>query len=115
MSKEKVLTLELNRGESRNALKRVDRDHLNSIIMLQQNSYDGYTMPLLMGFTPKNKIQEGGLNEHFIYDNIMQITEYDMRTIGTKCLKSSATVQKNMGGMTKSDKKNEIDDSKQVK
>ena len=83
--------------------------------MLQQNSYSNPVMPLLMGFTPKTQIQESELNERFIYDNIMQITEYDMRTVGTKCLKTSSTAQKNMGGMTKADKKNEIDDSKQVK
>lgn len=84
--------------------------------MLQQNSYRSSAMPLLMGFTPKTQIQEGGLNERFIYDNIMQITEYDMRTVGTKSLKSSTTKIKNGSGMlAKSDKKNEIDDSKQVK
>ena len=48
--------------------------------MLQQNSYGRSTMPLLMEFTPKTQIQEGGVNERFIYDSMMQITEYDMRT-----------------------------------
>lgn len=80
--------------------------------MLQQNSYGNSTMPLLMGFTPKTRIQEGEVNERFIYNDIMQITEYDMRTVGTKSLKTSWT---NKNGHGKSDKKNEIDDSKTVK
>lgn len=81
--------------------------------MLQQNFYGNSAMPLLMGFTPKSQIQEGGVNERFIYDNIKQITEYDMRTVGTKSLRQSNTRKAN-GGAT-SDKKNEIDDSKTVK
>ena len=81
--------------------------------MLQQNSYCNPVMPLLMGFTPKTQIQESELNERFIYDNIMQITEYDMRTVGTKSLKSHST--KKNAGTWQTDKKNEIDDSKQVK
>lgn len=84
--------------------------------MLQQNSYGNATMPLLMGFTPKTQIQEGGVNERFIYDGMMQITEYEMRTVGTKCLRSSNTrIKGSSGSLSKSDKKNEIDDSKQVK
>lgn len=82
--------------------------------MLQQNSYCNPVMPLLMGFTPKTQIQESELNERFIYDNIMQITEYDMRTVGTKSLRSSMTKSGNQGGQ-KTDKKNEIDDQKTVK
>ena len=82
--------------------------------MLQQNSYGNSTMPLLMGFTPKTQIQEGGVNERFIYDSMMQITEYDMRTVGTKSLKSASTKSKLNKGCTVPDKKNEIDDSKQV-
>lgn len=81
--------------------------------MLQQNSYGKSTMPLLMGFTPKTQIQEGGVNERFIYDSMMQITEYDMRTVGTKSLKISTTSVK---GVSKGiDRKNETDDSKTVK
>ena len=81
--------------------------------MLQQNSYGNSTMPLLMGFTPKTRIQEGEVNERFIYNDIMQITEYDMRTVGTKSLKSTST--KKSAGSWQTDKKNEIDDSKTVK
>jgi len=82
--------------------------------MLQQNSYSNPVMPLLMGFTPKTQIQESELNERFIYDNIMQITKYDMRTVGTKSLRSAMTKSGNQGGQ-KTDKKNEIDDQKTVK
>ena len=80
--------------------------------MLQQNSYGNSAMPLLMGFTPKTQIQEGSVNGRFIYDDMTQITEYDMRTVGTKSLKSSWTSKNGHG---KSDNKNEIDDSKTVK
>lgn len=83
--------------------------------MLQQNSRGNSTMPLLMEFTPKTQIQEGGVNERFIYDSMMQITEFDMRIVGTKSLKSVSTKSKLNKGCTVPDKKNEIDDQKQVK
>ncbi len=78
--------------------------------MLQQNSSCGNTvMPLLMGFTPLTKIQEGGMDADFIYDDNLQTTKYDMATIGTKCLKQRSTSK---GGGCLPDKKNEIDDTK---
>lgn len=79
--------------------------------MLQKNSYVKSSMPLLMGFTPQTPIEIGGMNERFNYDPYMQITEYDMATIGTKSLKNTMT---NKGPKVGSvlDKKNEIDDSK---
>lgn len=77
--------------------------------MLQQNSCGNTAMPLLMGFTPLTKIQEGGMDAGFIYDDNLQTTKYDMATIGTKCLKQHTT--KKVGGSLP-DKKNEIDDSK---
>lgn len=81
--------------------------------MLHQSFYGNSAMPLLMEFTPKSQIQEGSVNERFIYDGMKQITEYDMRTVGTKSLKSHQT--KINVGCSKTDKKNEIDDSKTVK
>lgn len=77
--------------------------------MLQQRSCGISNMPLLMGFTTPNPIESGTQGESLIYNDIMQITEYDM-AVGTKCIKSPAT---RFGvGCVKTDKKNEIDDSK---
>lgn len=80
--------------------------------MLHQHSYDNPTMPLLMGFTPPTPIQTAEGVERYIYDSYRQITEYDMATIGTKCLKTSSTRIGKLTGTFKSDHKNEIDDSK---
>ena len=52
-------------------------------------------MPLLMGFTPQTAIEIGEMDERYAYDSYMQITEYNMATIGTL-----------------PDKKNELDDTK---
>lgn len=80
--------------------------------MLQQHSYGKPVMPLLMGFTPLTPIQNGEINERYIYDDIAQITEYDMRTVGTKSLKQHGTSK---NGRSTADRKNEIDDTKSVK
>lgn len=79
--------------------------------MLQQRSCGISNMPLLMGFTSRTPIMEGGINSRFTYDSIMQITEYDMATIGTKSLKCHTTSKGPGKGQTM-DRKNEIDDSK---
>lgn len=80
--------------------------------MLHQNYSDNSVMPLLMGFTPKTPIMEGSINENFTYDDNAQITEYDMVTIGTKCLKVVGNTSKGPGKGYTLDKKNVIDDSK---
>ena len=77
--------------------------------MLQKHSYGSPVMPLLMGFTPQTAIEIGEMDERYAYDSYMQITEYNMATIGTKCLKQVTT--KSTGG-TLPDKKNELDDTK---
>jgi len=68
-------------------------------------------MPLLMGFTPSSKIQEIEKETPIIYDPVSQ-TVFDMRTIGTKSLKSQGT--RKAGNISVRDQKNEIDDSKNV-
>ncbi len=72
-------------------------------------------MPLLMNFTTPSPIQEFE-EPVFDYNDGEQIS-YEMRTIGTRCLRSSTTRVKTSGNgvCSKSDKKNEIDDSKSVK
>ena len=83
--------------------------------MLQQHSYGNSAMPLLMGFTPQCKIQECMVDESFAYNDLLQITEYNMRTVGTKCMKIVGNTSKGPGKGYTIDKKNEIDDSKTVK
>lgn len=72
-------------------------------------------MPLLMNFTTPSPIQE--FEEPVSNYNDGEQISYEMRTIGTRCLRSSTTRVKSAGSgvIGKSDKKNEIDDSKSVK
>lgn len=71
--------------------------------------------PLLMNFTPKGKIEEAE-EVKYSYNDLTQTTVYDMRTIGTKCLRSMTTKKKVISGYTySSDSKNATDDSKTVK
>ena len=72
-------------------------------------------MPLLMNFTTPSPIQDytPGI---FNYDEENQVS-YEMRIIGTRCLRSHSTKKKSAGTgvISYSDKKNEIDVSKTVK
>ncbi|MDD2577660.1 MAG: hypothetical protein PHO86_06130 [Bacilli bacterium] len=74
-------------------------------------------MPLLMNYTPSTKIEECNAFMQLTYDDLKQIIPLDMRIVGTKSLKTSFTRKKNSAGgvYTASDKKNEIDDQKNVK
>lgn len=76
----------------------------------QTNQWNGISMPLLMGFSQPKAIQESKNYAPIIYDPVSQ-TVFDMRIVGTKCLKTSNT-QKGAGKTTYQDKKNEIDDQK---
>ena len=81
----------------------------------QTNQWNGIPMPLLMGFTPPEQIQEVENEVPIMYDPISQtVIVYDMRVVGTKCLKTSTTKYKSStsNNSTKQDKKNEIDDTK---
>ena len=77
-----------------------------------QNQSTGIPMPLLMGYTFPTPI-ETTEDERVIYDPILQRTQFDMRTLGTRCLRSSIT-KHGPGKLNTSDKKNEIDDQKTV-
>jgi hypothetical protein len=72
--------------------------------------------PLLLNYTPKTRIQED--NDPFVplYDDEKQII-YNMRMVGTKSLRQVSTVVKKTSTTkhTTGDRKNEIDDSKNVK
>ena len=83
----------------------------------QTNQWNGTPMPLIMGFTLPEPIQEVENEPSIIYDPISQTVVFDMRTVGTKCLKTTTTSKKRPSGSTShtTDRKNEIDDSKSVK
>lgn len=69
-------------------------------------------MPLLMSFTPATRIEEEVEMHNIIYDEKSQMV-YDFRTVGTKSLKTHCT--KKTRCTSGADKKNEIDDKKNVK
>lgn len=73
----------------------------------------GHVMPLLMGYTIPTPIEADEVEHQIIYDPMTQKVVMDLRSIGTKCLKTSHT-STGRGTNLKIDKKNEIDDSKQV-
>ena len=83
----------------------------------QTKTQSGAFMPLLMGCTAPSPV-ETEEQITIIYDPVSQKPLMDMRTVGTRSLKVSVTRYKpagHTGFSCKSDRKNEIDDSKSVK
>lgn len=79
-----------------------------------QQSPISTSFPLLMHYTPATPIQEVE-DTPIVYNDNLQITEYDARIVGTRSLKSTVTTKKVNGLMkTVTDRKNEIDDQKTV-
>lgn len=72
----------------------------------------GTVMPLLMGCTMQSRIQECQDDYPSYYDPVRQRT-YDARVVGTYSLKSSMT--KSGPTTQKLDKKNAVDDQKNVR
>ena len=70
----------------------------------------GIPMPVLMMNTKATEIEVMSNEEIGYYDPMLQIV-YGMRTLGTKCMKTSRTKK---GNQHCDDKKNVIDDSKNV-
>ena len=85
--------------------------------LTQMNAGGAPIMPLLMGCTKPQPIETLEHDERVIYDPIAQVVQIDMRTIGTRSLRTSNTRYKinKLQTSTKPDRKNEIDDSKIVK
>lgn len=79
----------------------------------QFSGANNVSMPLLMAYTKPSKIQEAANEEPVIYDPISQKI-YDMRVVGTKSLKTSVTRKSGSASAASTDRKNEIDDQKQV-
>lgn len=73
-------------------------------------------MPLMMNFTNPTTISDEQ-QIPFVYNDMDQTTDVNMRVVGTRCLRSSSTRKKNRTGGTNivTDRKNEIDDSKVVR
>lgn len=72
------------------------------------------SFPLLMRYTPSTPIREAE-DVKIVYNDKLQITEYEARLVGTRSLKSSVTTKKVNGLFkTTTDRKNEIDDQKTV-
>lgn len=74
------------------------------------------SVPPIMNFTPATPIKEMAI-ETPMYDCFRQITEYDMATVSTKCIKRETTRKKSgsTGYVAASDTKNAADDTKSVK
>jgi hypothetical protein len=70
--------------------------------------------PLLLNYTPKTRIQEESTPFIPLYDDEKQII-YNMRQVGTRSLKLSSTKKSGTKMTSTTDRKNEIDDSKNVK
>lgn len=77
----------------------------------------GHQMPLLMGFTTPVPLEIEDGPSFIIYDPLTQKSQVDMRIVGTYSLKTNTTRKRISTGLysTSLDKKNEIDDQKNVK
>ena len=78
----------------------------------QTKTAAGQVMPLLMGCTKPTPIETESTERKVVYDPMTQRVVMDLRVIGTKSLRQNGTKLSN--GSYKTDKKNEIDDSKSV-
>ena len=84
---------------------------------IQMNQGSAPILPLLVGCTKPRPIETLEYDERVMYDPVTQIVPMDMRTVGTYSLRSHNTSYQvnKFQKSTKSDRKNEIDDSKNVK
>jgi hypothetical protein len=90
--------------------------HINDKTMKynQSKTAAGQVMPLLMGCTMPTPIETETAEQMVIYDPMSQRVVMDLRIVGTKSLKTHITHNPKTLGNT-GDKKNEIDDQKQVR
>ena len=86
-------------------------------MIYNQTRMNGVPMPLLMGCIKPTAIETVECETKVIYNPVLQIVEIDCGAVGTKSLKTTHFVAKNSAGgrVSKTDKKNEIDDRKTVK
>lgn len=84
---------------------------------IQMNQGSAPILPLLVGCTKPQPIETLEYDERVMYDPVTQIVPMDMRVVGTYSLRTRGTsYQMNkLQKAIKTDRKNEIDDSKNVK
>ena len=80
-----------------------------------QTKVNGNAMPFIMGCTRPSPIEAMEDDEKVIYDPMTQSTIVNMRTVGTKSIKSEFTGYSKGSSCGTMDRKNYIDDSKSVK
>ena len=82
----------------------------------QSKTAAGQVMPLLMGCTMPTPIETETAEHKVIYDPMTQRVVMDFRIVGTKSLRTVSTGYITSAGhkSTKSDRQNEIDDTKSV-
>jgi len=82
---------------------------------MRTNTYTeaGMVMPLIMNFTTPSSIDVTELVK-VSYNEQEQIS-YEMRLVGTRCLRHSGTTRRGAHYVSHCDAKNEIDDSKSVR
>ena len=89
------------------------------MIYSQTRTQAGTVMPLLMGCTRPSPIETMSDEGKIIYDPMTQMSEMNMRVVGTYSLKTHTTHVggngKGYAGRNQVDRKNEIDDQKNVK
>lgn len=103
-------------------VKRGLNPYLNIMQNLVRTGNQPNCMPFLLNVTPSSRIEESDGGK-FVYNDNEQVTYYcgaldNSNYIGTRCLKTSATsysTGNKYDRPTKTDKKNEIDDSKRKK
>lgn len=86
------------------------------MIYNQTRTQAGTVMPLLMGCTRPSPIETMEDDVRIIYDPMTQRSIMNMRYVGTYSLKVRSThYKKGNGNYSMTDRKNEIDDQKNVK
>lgn len=85
-------------------------------MIYNQTKNNGVPMPLLMACTKPSAIETVECETKVMYDPMSQIVPMDCSVVGTKSLKTTHFIAKNSAGgrVSKTDKKNEIDDRKNV-
>ena len=82
--------------------------------MRTNNQASQEIMPLMMNFTTPTPI----LDEQkmpFVYDDEEQAPGFEMRAVGTRCLRHHGTTRRGGKVVRHTDPKNEVDDSKTVR
>lgn len=83
-------------------------------MMNNMNVQGTNVMPLMMNFVTPTPIRESVDTPYFNYDEENQIS-YEMRLVGTRCLRHHGNTSRGGKCVSHCDPKNETDDSKSVR